>query len=543
MRVQTWDKKIYDVPEENLEGFLSDYNKATNFDPAKVSSDPNINPERGANWAGTARAAAQGVPAVGSYADEAEALARTGGMKKSDLLYMVNPGMGLSIIGSKMVAGAKKLQTPEGKAEYEKYLNNARESTEGAFKNTPTRAYAANIGTGILGEAALAYLTGGASLTPVAQGAMGAVYGYGAGEGDWKDRTKTAAIMGTASAALPLAGKYVVAPGAKAVFSAGKKAYNKIGEKIVQNKIPETVKALKKVADPKTAKTALYINPKGETDMNVLSTVMNTADDYATQAKVATELVKETPKNAGLYNSEIMQSANDLANIGWKNQVVGAVDDVASRVTNEADRKILGQISEKLSQATRTTIESADNALEEVELKNVKEIVNYALDKFGKGLTKKTRDMLEKRMISEGMAKRVSNKLVSKPLAESAKTSLGKALIGDIVTYAAGNILTPGAGPLAVVGKNILRGGTGSAVKKHIANKATSKAAETIVKSALPQASKQAENSILNSLLGPRPTAPRLIQAFSKPNVVPKQTPLLMKPTLYQQPIMQSLVQ
>ena len=540
-KVTTWDGKTYSVPNENVNAFLEQYNADTNY--AFSSPNPDVNPERGANWAGTARAAAQGVPAVGSYADEAEALARTGGMKKSDLLYMVNPGMGLSIIGSKMVAGAKKLQTPEGKAEYEKYLNNARESTEGAFKNTPARAYAANIGTGIVGEAALAALTSGASLTPAAQGAMGAVYGYGAGEGDWENRTKTAAIMGTASAALPLAGKYVIAPGAKAVFSAGKKVYNKIGEKIVEKKIPETVKALKKVADPKTAKTALYINPKGETDMNVLSTVMNTADDYATQAKVATELVKETPKNAGLYNSEIMQSANDLANIGWKNQVVGAVDDVASRVTNEADRKILGQISEKLSQATRTTIESADNALEEVELKNVKEIVNYALDKFGKGLTKETRDMLEKRMISEGMAKRVSNKLVSKPLAESAKTSGKAAVLGDIATYIAGNVLTPGAGALAVIGKNILKGGTGSAVKKHIANKATSKAAETMVKSALPQASKQAENSILNSLLGPRPTAPRLIQAFSKPNVVPKQTPLLMKPTLYQQPIMQSLVQ
>ena len=77
MRVQTWDKKIFDVPEENLQGFLEDYNKATNFDPATLSADPNINPERGTNWGGGARAFAQGIPVIGSYADEAEAYVRS----------------------------------------------------------------------------------------------------------------------------------------------------------------------------------------------------------------------------------------------------------------------------------------------------------------------------------------------------------------------------------------------------------------------------------------------------------------------------------
>lgn len=511
MRIQTWDKKVFDVPEENLEGFLQDYNKATNFDPATLSADPSVNPERGTNFGGGARAFAQGLPIIGSYADEAEAYVR-------------------SLVGDKS---------------YDEYLKNARESTEGAFKNMPEVAYPLNIGAGIAGEAALAALTGGASLHPLAQGAMGAVYGYGAGKGGVENRLEDAAIIGGASAALPVAGRYLV-KGGKAAITGGKNLITKAGEKMVEKKIPATIQALKKASNPEVGKAALYTNPKGETDINILSTLMEGAEDYPTQAKVATELVKETPKNAGLYGSEIMQSVDDLARVGWKNQITGAVEDVARNISNPKDQKILAQIADKLSKATKTTIESADNALEEVELKDVREIVNYAIDKFGKGLSKETRDLLEKRMISEGMAKRVSNKLVNKSLAEGAKIPGWMSIAGDAITYAAGNALAPGVGALAVVGKNALRGGTGSAIKKYAINKATSNAAQGMIKGTTQKATKQAEGAILNSLLGDKPVAPRLITPFSQPTtVIQKQTktPILLRPITYQQPIMQSLIQ
>jgi len=527
MRIQTWDKKVFDVPEENLEGFLQDYNKATNFDPATLSADPNVNPERGTNFGGGARAFAQGIPVIGSYADEAEAYVR-------------------SLIGDKS---------------YDEYLKNARESTEGAFKNMPEVAYPLNIGAGIAGEAALAALTGGASLTPQAQAVMGAAYGYGAGEGNIENRLADAAIIGGASAALPVAGRYLV-KGGKAAITGGKNFITRQGEKIIEKKIPNTIQALKRVADPETSKVALYTNPKGEKNINILSTLMGEADDYATQAKVATELVKETPKNAGLYNSEIMQGVNDLANIGWKNQITSAIDDVASGITNQNDKQILSKIASKLSKATQTTIESADDALEEVELKNVREIVNYAINQYGKGLTKETKDLLEKRMITEGMAKRVSNKLVNKPLADSAKIPGWMEVGGDVALGLIGNAFGgPGAGFLAVAGKNALRGGTSSAAKKYLINKATTNATQNAVKTAQNAAAKNPEvgRKIVGALLEGKDVSPEMIKPYSKPAVI-NQTPiktiqkqdsmptrfykaLRYYPTTYQQPIMQSLIQ
>ncbi len=506
-KVTTWDGKTYSVPNENVDAFLEQYNADTNY--ATHQSSPDVNPERGTNFGGGARAFAQGIPVIGSYADEAEAYVR-------------------SLIGDKS---------------YDEYLKNARESTEGAFKNMPEVAYPLNIGAGIAGEAALAALTGGASLTPVAQGAMGAVYGYGMGEGDWKNRAADAAIVGGASAALPVAGRYLV--------KGGKTAVGKIGEKIIKNKIPNTMETLKKVADPKsgTKVASLYRNAEGKQDVNILSSLMNGADDYATQSKVATELVKETPKNAGLYNSEIMHSANDLANIGWKNQVTGAIDDVAAGITNKNDKKILSTIADKLSKATKTTIESVDNALEEVELKDVREIVNYAIDQFGKGLTKETKDILEKRMISEGMAKRVSNKLVSKPLAESAKKSVGWEIAKDATLGLVGNVIGgPGVGFLTVIGKNALRGGTGSTIMKSLTRKAADK---TINKAITETTEKAAQKLLPRSMRTPiEDLSPRLMNSFdSLINGVKNAQPIKqwykipMRETELSSPIIRSLAQ
>jgi len=521
MRVQTWDKKIYDVPEENLEGFLSDYNKATNFDPAKLSSDPNINPERGANWAGTLRAAAQGIPAIGSYADEAEAWVR-------------------SKIGDKS---------------YDDYLKNARESTEGAFINTPERAYAANIGAGLLGETIYALLSHGATLTPQAQAAMNAVYGYGAGEGDWKNRAENAAIYGALGAALPVAGRYV-AKGGKAAIKGIKEGV----ENYATRKIPNTIKALNTMADPETGLNvvASYTNSAGQKDINILSSLMHSVDDYPTQSKIATELVKETPKSAALYESGIMGSADDLARIGWKNQITGAIDDIASGITNQKDKEILTKISDKLSKATRNTIESADNSLEEVELKDVREIVNYAIDKFGKGLSDDTKKILEKRMIAEGMAKRVSNKLVNKSLAESAKRSTPIELAKDAAIGLAADAALPGTGLLFALGRNAVFGGGGTTVINKGVNKVVDKVLEkSLQKAELNTNKKEVIKDVLtNHSVKIKDTTPkqqatlrRLGEGLKKPkklkNMVRQKTDLqeaLESPSTYINPITRSLI-
>lgn len=488
-RVTTWDGKVYDVPNENVNAFLEQYNSDTNY--TYKSPNPEVNQERGANLGGVVRAGLQGVPAIGSYADEAEAGVRAAGdALVQEMMYQQEhrndpkPTPQIPGLAGQLIQGIQNFQDTQKRyneaydKSYDKYLKNARESFEGALENIPEYAYPAYIGTGVAGETALAALTGGASLHPAVQGLMGAAYGYGMGEGVG-NRAIDAGIVGTASAALPIAGKYVVAPAGKAIVKGGKNLITKAGEKIMKRKIPNTIEALKNTTSESFV-TPLYKDANGEAKINVLSSLMEGAKDYPTQAKVATELVKETPKNAGLYKSGIMDSVDELARKGWKNQVADAIDDISDYVTNKSDKDILKTISDKLSKATKTTIESVDNALEEVELKDVREIVNYAIDKFGEGLSKETRDLLEKRMISEGMAKRVSNKLVNKSLAPS-KSAIREG-VEDLLWGLASNAVLPGSGLIAVLGKNALRGGTISAGKRALERTAAEEASKNIGK-------------------------------------------------------------
>ena len=506
-RVTTWDGKVYDVPNENVNAFLEQYNSDTNY--TYKSPNPEVNQERGANLGGVVRAGLQGIPAVGSYADEAEAGVRAAGdALVQEMMYQQErrndpkptpqiPGLaGQFIQGVQNFQDTQKRYNEAYNKSYDKYLKNARESFEGALENIPEYAYPAYIGTGIAGEAAIAALTGGASLHPAVQGLMGAAYGYGMGEGAG-NRAIDAGIVGTASAALPIAGKYVVAPAGKAIVKGGKNLITKAGEKIMKRKIPNTIEALKNTTSESFV-TPLYKDANGEAKINVLSSLMEGAKDYPTQAKVATELVKETPKNAGLYKSGIMDSVDELARKGWKNQVADAIDDISDYVTNKSDKDILKTISDKLSKATKTTIESVDNALEEVELKDVREIVNYAIDKFGKDLSKETRDLLEKRMISEGMAKRVSNKLVNKSLAPT-KSAIREG-VEDLLWGLASNAILPGSGLITVLGKNALRGGTISAGKRALERTAAEEASKNIGKVGL--SNKAARKSMEKALSG-----------------------------------------
>ena len=250
MIIQTHDGKQFDIPEENLEGFLKAYNRSTGFDPRKLSPDPEVNPERGVNFGGGARAAAQGLPVVGSYADEAEAGIRAAGdalvqemMYKQEHRNDPKPEPKLPGITGKLMQGMEDYNAKQERyneffdQSYDKYLKNARESYEGAKRNMPGVAYPLEIGTGIAGEMGLAALTGGASLHPAVQGVMGAVYGYGMGEGDALNRTATAGAIGIASTALPLAGKYGVKYGVK-------KPLEYFGKKIANKEMPALTKAL-----------------------------------------------------------------------------------------------------------------------------------------------------------------------------------------------------------------------------------------------------------------------------------------------------------
>ena len=250
MIIQTHDGKQFDIPEENLEGFLKAYNRSTGFDPRKLSPDPEVNPERGVNFGGGARAAAQGLPVVGSYADEAEAGIRAAGdALAKEMLYQKEhendpkPEPKLPGITGKLMQGMEDYNAKQERyneffdQSYDKYLKNARESYEGAKRNMPGVAYPLEIGTGIAGEMGLAALTGGASLHPAVQGVMGAVYGYGMGEGDALNRTATAGAIGIASTALPLAGKYGVKYGVK-------KPLEYFGKKIANKEMPALTKAL-----------------------------------------------------------------------------------------------------------------------------------------------------------------------------------------------------------------------------------------------------------------------------------------------------------
>ena len=171
MLIQTHDGKQFDVPEENLEGFLKDYNKAIGFDPNTLSPDPEVNPERGVNFGGGARAALQGITGIGSYADEAEAYARS--RYKLPLQQAVEHLTGQKTLAQIREENKNRDLQAEVDADYDKYLKNARESYEGAKKNMPEVAYPLEIGTGIASEAGLAVLTGGASLHPAAQGRSG----------------------------------------------------------------------------------------------------------------------------------------------------------------------------------------------------------------------------------------------------------------------------------------------------------------------------------------------------------------------------------
>ena len=312
MIIQTHDGKQFDIPEENLEGFLKAYNNATGFDPRKLSPDPEVNPERGVNFGGGARAAAQGLPVVGSYADEAEAGIRAAGdALVQEMMYQQEhrndpkPEPKLPGLTGKLMQGMEDYNAKQERyneffdQSYDKYLKNARESYEGAKRNMPEIAYPLEIGTGIVGEAGLAALTGGASLHPAVQGAMGAVYGYGMGEGDALNRIATAGVIGGASAALPFVGK--------GVKYGVKKPLEFFGKKIANKEMPALTKALIK---PNSAEKTVVSTDLSKATSAIIDNI-NKADVLPEEKPVVQTIVDALSNNSQKNAHLLLKDANE----------------------------------------------------------------------------------------------------------------------------------------------------------------------------------------------------------------------------------------
>lgn len=499
MIIQTHDGKQFDVPEENLERFVKAYNNFTGFDPRKLSPDPEVNPERGANLAGVARSAAQGLPVVGSYADEAEAYVRS-------------------------LAGDKS---------YDEYLKNARESYEGAKKNIPEWAYPAEIGTGIVGEAGLAALTGGASLHPAVQGAMGTVYGYGMGEGDALNRTATAGVMGTASGLLPVAGKYGVKYGVKKPLEfVGKKIANKdmpaLTKALIKpNSVEKTVvstnlsKAISTIIDNmneadvlpeekpvvQTIVDALSNNSqknahvlikeaheavrnayeKGDLSadtlfnlldaaysptttignaaaftINNLRTLVNKGESIAEKTAIADDLLRNTTKVKSLYNT-VNKDIDEILALSWEDQLKDTFIDLQSKYADKLSRGVIQRLYDKVLSATANSAEQVikDSSNDLITRNLTKEIKNIVASESG--LSKKFAQGLENRIISEVLSRRTAASLAGKSLKASSK-----GLIGSVALDAATGIITgaisssPVAGIAGASIRNVLMPGNSS---------------------------------------------------------------------------------
>lgn len=535
MLIQTYDGKQFDVPEENLEGFLKDYNKAIGFDPATLSADPEVNPERGVNFGGGARAAAQGLPVVGSYADETEAYVRS--RLKNLPINQVYEHMSGKKTAAQIQEENKDLQAKID-ADYNRYLNNARQSYEGAKTNMPEIAYPLEIGTGIAGEIGLAALTGGASLHPAAQGAMGAIYGYGMGEGDAANRGITAGVMGGASAALPVAGKYAV-KGGKAVVNKG---LEYVGKKIANKEMPALMKALQKETplgkaivntdkQPAMEKAVAQLNALQKTaqteeqktvvdniiravsngeapdkilndsglllkrndpfarevsatlleastpipQLNTVRTAINKAESFGEKTAVVNDLLKNTAKKESLYNA-VSSDVRDVLNKTWDDQLREGILETA-RNHNLVGTDMKGLMN-RLLVATSNGVDTAiRDTADDLVTASIRNNVKKALANETK-LPAAFVNELEDRITSEVLARRTANTLVGKSL-ESSASGLGGSLLKDAALGIAADAIIPGAGIVGALARNVIPG-SGSTIAK-LAGKASNYAVEKVL--------------------------------------------------------------
>ena len=192
MKIQTSDGKIFDVPEQNLDAFLTDYESAnaqkTGMTPETQQTFEQTNQDlrdlgvainRGNNTGGALRNLAMGV--IPGTAEAEAALRAT-----KQYIRNIDP----------TVSQEKKTDTSWSE-EYDKYLENARASREGYMASNPNRALSLQITGGLMP----ALLTFGASapatgatlgaraLRSSATGAgIGAAFGFGNSQGGLENR-------------------------------------------------------------------------------------------------------------------------------------------------------------------------------------------------------------------------------------------------------------------------------------------------------------------------------------------------------------------
>lgn len=135
----------------------------------RAPQEQNVVPEvaRGVNTAGYVRNVLQSIPFVGPGADELEA----------------------------------KIRAPFSPYDYETLRRNAEESALGNIANAPY-GKATSIGTNLLGNALIAYMTGGATLMPGVSALQGGIEGYLSGH-SLENRLAQAGVGATIGAAVP----------------------------------------------------------------------------------------------------------------------------------------------------------------------------------------------------------------------------------------------------------------------------------------------------------------------------------------------------
>lgn len=175
------------------------------FGAASATKQP---AKRGANFGGGVRSFLNGIPLVGEWTDEIEASIRAGsdGQKmesarkflqslsdEEKAYYRENP--------RELGRATTRAEDADYEAAYDMYAQNARDSVAGNLENTGY-GLPLNIGTNILGDLGLAYLTGGATLIPSVSAAQGVLEGAGRGSGAG-ERVPNALAGGTVGAVVP----------------------------------------------------------------------------------------------------------------------------------------------------------------------------------------------------------------------------------------------------------------------------------------------------------------------------------------------------
>ena len=240
MKIKTSDGKIFDVPENNVESFLSDYNAFQ--DANKELAELSLQLNRGNNIGGGARNFAQGATMGG--ADELEAETRANSAMGTDLrnkfqnlseeqkeYYRNNP---------KELA---KIANEVYNENYDKYLKNARESYKGFGRSNPKTALGLQFAGG-LAPTALTFGAGApasaATGTRMLVGGLsglgyGTISGFLSGEGGLKNRLDTAYGSGGLGLALG-----ALTPPVISGFGRAANTTKRIVTGFPKNTIPET---------------------------------------------------------------------------------------------------------------------------------------------------------------------------------------------------------------------------------------------------------------------------------------------------------------